>query len=65
VGEPGSFVINGGELVAISGHESDVCAVTVNVTRRIQTGSNFSPAFGQKSGSDAKQYRTATFQSGP
>ena len=65
VGEPGSYVINGGELQALAGHESDVCPVTVTVTRRIQTNSNFSSAFGQKSGSDAKQYRSATFQSGP
>jgi len=65
VGDPGNFVINGGELTALSGHETEVCPVSVVVERRIQTNSNFSSAFWKLCGSDAKQYRSATFQSGP
>lgn len=68
VGEPGSIVVNGGELQPLSGHENDVCPVTITLNRRVkitESGGNFSSEFGHASQRDAQQARNVVFQSGP
>lgn len=68
IGEPGSIVLNAGDLAALAGHENDVCAVTIKVQREIlaqESGGNFSSEFGHTSQRDAVQIRSVTIQSGP
>lgn len=66
VGDPGNVTLNGGELVAASGHEKDACPLAITVERGIvvqETAGGFSSEFGHRSRREATQVRRSTLSS--
>lgn len=65
VGDPGTFVVNAGELKPVTGHDTDSCAVSAVITRTLVNGGSFSAEFGQESRGIGIQTRTVAFTSAP
>jgi len=66
IGDPGEYVINGGELKPIGGKASETCKVTATVTRTVSTNSGFSAEFSKHpSNATGIQIRTVLLDSKP
>jgi len=65
IGDPGTFMINAGEIKAVTGKDMATCRVTLKVVRAVTTNATFSAEFGHRSVGRGIQERVVNFDSVP